>query len=186
MQSDMVCVLCVCFISVVMSSILHSIVCFMSLSSLSPARPCPSHQVPASHWPTQVTPLKMPTLCTRWQIVICYDSTTKSSGPRWEDPLLLQIDSDWCNLTCEPVYQWDSIANVVCLVKQSVIDSRRSFRCEAERSKFSYYDLLFESKLSWAVQLADVAYQRTLYREAVKAGFYELQVCVCVCVSVLR
>lgn len=58
---------------------------------------------------------------------------------------------------------------------KNVIDSRKGFRCEVERSKFSYYDLLFESKLSRAVQLADVAYQKTLYREAVKEGFYELQ-----------
>lgn len=30
--------------------------------------------------------------------------------------------------------------------------------------------------MSQAVQLADVAYQKALYREAVKEGFYELQV----------
>ena len=77
---------------------------------------------------------------------------------------------------------------------QSIIESRKEFRCEVERSKFSYYDQLFESKMNRAVQLTESAYRRTLYREAVKEGFYELQVCVgggwgggwvsvCVCVS---
>ena len=71
---------------------------------------------------------------------------------------------------------------------QSIIESRKEFRCEVERSKFSYYDQLFESKMNRAVQLTESAYRRTLYREAVKEGFYELQVCVweggrevCVC-----
>ena len=80
---------------------------------------------------------------------------------------------------------------------QSIIESRKEFRCEVERSKFGYYDQLFESKMNRAVQLTESAYRRTLYREAVKEGFYELQVCVgggwgggwvgeCVCVCECR
>ena len=43
-------------------------------------------------------------------------------------------------------------------------------------SEYTYLDQVFESEINNAIKLTDHSYSRMLFREAMKTGFYDLQV----------
>ena len=57
-----------------------------------------------------------------------------------------------------------------------MIETRKSFRNEPDPSKWTFYDRLMSSKMSKAIKVIGDAYEKMLFREVVKEGFYELQV----------
>ena len=73
-----------------------------------------------------------------------------------------------------------------------MIETRKSFRNEPDPLKWTFYDRLMSSKMSKAIKMVGDAYEKMLFREVVKEGFYELQVserdvnpcCVLLCVAV--
>ena len=44
------------------------------------------------------------------------------------------------------------------------------------RENWSYQDLIFNNEINRAIKLTDQFYDNMLFREAVKTGFYDLQV----------
>ena len=45
-----------------------------------------------------------------------------------------------------------------------------------DSSSYTYYDRVFESEINQAVLLTDSNYEEMLYKEAMRTGFYDLQV----------
>ena len=43
-------------------------------------------------------------------------------------------------------------------------------------SEYTYLDQVFESEINNVIKLTDYSYSRMLFREAMKTGFYDLQV----------
>jgi leucyl-tRNA synthetase len=58
---------------------------------------------------------------------------------------------------------------------KNVVEARKSFRNESDPLKWTFYDQLMYSKMNKAIKLVGDAYEKMLYREVVKEGFYELQ-----------
>ena len=55
-----------------------------------------------------------------------------------------------------------------------MIGQRNSFRddpCE----RFTYHDLIFDNEMNRLIKLADEHYENMMFRDAVKASFYDLQ-----------
>lgn len=47
-----------------------------------------------------------------------------------------------------------------------------------DRERWIHYDLIFYNEINKAIILTDQNYERTLFREGLKTGFFDLQVCV--------
>lgn len=56
------------------------------------------------------------------------------------------------------------------------MDSKATMR-NTPPSEYTYLDQVFESEINNAIKLTDHSYSRMLFREAMKTGFYDLQVC---------
>lgn len=55
------------------------------------------------------------------------------------------------------------------------MDSRATMRNNPP-SEYTYLDQVFESEINSAIKLTEHSYSRMLFREAMKTGFYDLQV----------
>ena len=56
-----------------------------------------------------------------------------------------------------------------------MIGSKETMRNDP-RPNYTYQDRVFDNEISHAVQVTDEHYENMLIREAVKSGFYDLQV----------
>ena len=56
-----------------------------------------------------------------------------------------------------------------------MIDTKMTMRNNPP-SEYTYLDQVFESEINNAIKLTNHSYSRMLFREAMKTGFYDLQV----------
>ncbi|CAF4637029.1 unnamed protein product, partial [Rotaria magnacalcarata] len=43
-------------------------------------------------------------------------------------------------------------------------------------SEYNYYDRVFESEINLAIQLTEESYEKMLYKDVLKYGFFQLQI----------
>ena len=58
---------------------------------------------------------------------------------------------------------------------QKMLECRDTLRCDPP-DNYTYHDRLFANRINHLIQLTDTSYRGTIYREALKNGFYGLQV----------
>ena len=63
----------------------------------------------------------------------------------------------------------------MCLTVQEMLECRDKLRCDQPHN-YTYHDRIFANRMNHLIQLTDHSYQATMYREALKTGFYDLQV----------
>ena len=63
------------------------------------------------------------------------------------------------------------------LFSQEMLEKRESMRND-DPSSWSYQDRVFNSEINLAIRLTDGHYEAMMFREALKTGFYDLQVFV--------
>ena len=56
-----------------------------------------------------------------------------------------------------------------------MLECRDKLRCDPPHN-YTYHDRIFDNRMNHLIQLTDHSYQATMYREALKTGFYNLQV----------
>ena len=56
-----------------------------------------------------------------------------------------------------------------------MLECRDKLRCDPP-DNYTYHDRLFDNRINHLIQLTDASYHDTMYREALKTGFYDLQV----------
>ena len=56
-----------------------------------------------------------------------------------------------------------------------MLECRDKLRCDTP-DNYTYHDRLFANRMNYLIQLTDANYEDTMYREALKTGFYDLQV----------
>lgn len=69
-----------------------------------------------------------------------------------------------------------------------MFECRDKLRCDRPEN-YTYHDRVFASRMNHLIQLTDRNYAAAMYREALKTGFYDLQVCeqdVCVIVQCMK
>ena len=63
----------------------------------------------------------------------------------------------------------------IVLDMQEMLECRDKLRCDPPNN-YTYHDRVFANKMNHLIQLTDDHYEDTMYREALKTGFYDLQV----------
>ena len=66
-------------------------------------------------------------------------------------------------------------AEFILCVLQEMLECRDKLRCDPP-DNYTYHDRLFANRINHLIQLTDASYHDTMYREALKTGFYDLQV----------
>lgn len=61
---------------------------------------------------------------------------------------------------------------------QEMIGSKHCMRCDPPEN-FTYQDRVFFNEMNHLIQQTDEHYENTMYRDALKTGFYDLQVLCC-------
>ena len=56
-----------------------------------------------------------------------------------------------------------------------MLESQDKLRCDPP-DNYTYHDRVFANKMNHLIQLTDASYAGAMYREALKTGFYDLQV----------
>ena len=56
-----------------------------------------------------------------------------------------------------------------------MLESRDKIRCDPP-DNYTYHDRVFANRMHHLIQLTDRHYQAAMYRDALKTGFYDLQV----------
>ena len=84
-----------------------------------------------------------------------------------------------CPTTCFVTQKnlvWSSTtAKFIVCVLQEMLECRDKLRCDPP-DNYTYHDRLFANRINHLIQLTDASYHDTMYREALKTGFYDLQV----------
>lgn len=58
-----------------------------------------------------------------------------------------------------------------------MLECRDKLRCDPPEN-YTYYDRVFANRMNHIILLTDQNYAAAMYREALKTGFYDLQVCL--------
>ena len=58
---------------------------------------------------------------------------------------------------------------------QEMLECRDKLRCDPP-DNYTHHDRLFANRINHLIKLTDASYQGTIYRDALKTGFYDLQV----------
>ena len=84
--------------------------------------------------------------------------------------------SHWSSIFCCVVF-----GNVVCklllLQRMFKAHKQKKLRCDPP-DNYTYHDRVFANRVNHLIQLTDRNYAATMYKEALKTGFYDLQVCL--------
>ena len=83
-----------------------------------------------------------------------------------------------CTVLCD-VYTFHRCVHTlyphIVLDMQEMLECRDKLRCNPPNN-YTYHDRVFANKMNHFIQLTDHHYEATMYREALKTGFYDLQV----------
>ena len=56
-----------------------------------------------------------------------------------------------------------------------MLECKDKLRCDPP-DNYTYHDRVFTNKMNYLIQLTDTNYAGAMYREALKTGFYDMQV----------
>ena len=70
----------------------------------------------------------------------------------------------------------------VCVQKMTRAKNHNNLRCDPP-DNYTYHDRVFANRINHLIQLTDQNYAAAMYREALKTGFYDLQVFIALWVS---